>query len=85
MSHKLVIVNTLFDEPPERQITCYNVGAKPGDDIFPNTFGQIDFVLISKDWAHLLLEVYSDRKYGLPSHHFLLSSTLHLDVPKRIC
>ena len=53
MSHKLVIGNTLFDEPPERQITCYNVGANPGDEILPNRFGQIVFVLISKEWVHL--------------------------------
>ena len=45
----LVIGNTLFDKPPEKQITCYNVGKRACDFPTPDNFGQIDFALISQE------------------------------------
>ena len=81
-THKLAIGNTYFPEPAHRQITCYNVGAKASDDPVLSTFGQIDFILLSKTWLHQLRHVYSDRGRALASHHFLVVASLYAQVPK---
>ena len=79
---KLVIGNTLFDEPVERQITCYNVGKRPTDEPSPINFGQIYFVLVSKTWADCLCSVFSDRSRALASHHFVVRADIYVQIPK---
>ena len=35
---KLVVGNTFFDQPPERQVTCYDVGKTPKHNPTPDNF-----------------------------------------------
>ena len=81
-THKNCMSNTTFDQPADRQITCYNVGKKPSDAPTPDNFGQIDFLLMSKDWLGSLKDVTSDRRRALASHHFLVYADLDVQVPK---
>jgi hypothetical protein len=83
-AHDFVIGKTLFDEPPERQITCYNIGSNVNALPTPSNFGQIDFVLVPRAWANQLNGVYSDRSYALATHHFLVVAHLGLHVAKPI-
>ena len=45
----LTIGNTLFDEPAENQITCYNVGKRPSDEPLPTHFGHNNL-----SWCHAI-------------------------------
>ena len=78
----LVIANTFFDEPPEKQITCYNVGAEAMSPATPANHGQLDFMLISRDWLSQICSVHSDRSIALASHHFLVLADVQLDVAR---
>ena len=69
-ARKLVIGNTWYNEPPHRQVTCYNVGSSPTGNITPKDFGQIDFCLISRTWTHIMNRIWSDINIPLASHHF---------------
>ena len=60
----------------------YNVGKKPSDPPTPDNFGQIDVLLMSKDWLGSLKYVTSDRRRALASHHFLVYADLDVQVPK---
>ena len=81
-SQKLTIGNALFNKPAEQTITCYNVGAEKMSETTPSNFGQIDFALISKDWASKLVDVHSDRLRALASHHFVLSCFVDVTIDK---
>ena len=39
---RLSIADTFFNEPPQRQVTCYSMGAGPSSELTPENFGQID-------------------------------------------
>jgi len=81
-SLKLVIGNTFFEQPAERQVTCYDVGKTAKHAPTPDNFGQIDFVIVPADWKHQLRSVQSDRDKALASHHFLVYADFDIEVPK---
>ena len=81
-SRKLYIGNTMFDEPVERRITCYNVGSSPADPPIERHFGQIDFILVSAEWKDSVQRVWSDRTAALASHHFLVQAELQVEIQK---
>ena len=47
-AHDLAVANTFTEQPACRQITVYNVGGSPVDELTATHFGQIDFVLGTK-------------------------------------
>ncbi|CAK0818916.1 unnamed protein product, partial [Prorocentrum cordatum] len=73
--------NTMFDTPPEKRITCYNVGKRPCDPPSPDSFGQIGRALISKGWTQHLTDVHCDRDRALAFHHFSVCAGFDLEVP----
>ena len=81
-SLKLVVANTLFDVTAEGQVTCYNVGHKPMEDITWRSHSQIDFLLCSKEWVTQLTSISSSRLCALASHHFPLFIRMQIDIPK---
>lgn len=50
-ANKMMVGKTFLDEPAERQITCYDIGARPVGSPVHNLFRKLDIVLLSKDWA----------------------------------
>ena len=44
-THKLVVVNSLFDYPDEVLVTYHNLNSKPMDNIANGSFSQLDYVL----------------------------------------
>eukprot|EP00959_Pyramimonas_sp_CCMP1952_P144964 3034829-Pyramimonas_sp.AAC.1 len=49
-SRKLTVGNTVFDEPPERQITYYDIGHSPADPPIHQNYGQLDLAIVSMEW-----------------------------------
>ena len=82
VSRDLVVSNTFFEHRPEEQVTCYNVGSRPSDPAMPEHFGQIDFLLASRELQEHVCDIYSVRGAALASHHFLLQCYVRMDIPK---
>ena len=49
-----------------------------------SSFGQIDFILVSREWTKMLKGVHSDRARALASHHFVVLATVFLQVSKTL-
>ena len=76
----LAIGNTFFENAPERQVTCYNIGHKPMDTVSWASHSQIDFVLYPQAWMQQLKMVSSSRLHCLASHHFLTKAILNIKI-----
>ena len=81
-ANNLVVANTCFDEPPEKQVTYYDLGAQPFSPMSPSNFAQLDLFLIPDAWLHRLVSVKSIREAGLASHHFLVNISMDVTVEK---
>ena len=79
---RLSIANTFFNEPPQRQVTCYSEGASPNSELTPKNFGEIDLSLISHDWLPHVSQLFSCMELPLATHHFLLLAKMHIHVPE---
>ena len=75
-SHDAVISNTFFDNPPERQVTYRSLGVQPLENVSSSCFAVIDFALTRRTQLHEMLNVWSERRATLASHHFLLLATV---------
>ena len=70
----MIVANTFFGVSRDRLVTCYNVGSRPMDEVSWRSHGQIDFVLVPKDWSDAVTSVQTDRTLALPTHHFFVGS-----------
>ena len=80
---RLIVGNTFFPQPANKQVTYYNIGAQPSSEIIPANFGQLDFLLVQHDWLACVSQLYSCMDVPLASHHFLVIAELTIQVPKR--
>ena len=46
----LAIANTFIENPPESQITYYNVGSSPSAAVRHENFAQLDLLLMPPEW-----------------------------------
>ena len=53
----LFVANTGFDLPVGTEVTVYNVGSSPAATLNSTNFGQIDFLLVGREWWHKILSV----------------------------
>ena len=81
-AHDLAVANTFMEQPACRQVTVYNVGSSPVDELTAAHFGQIDFVLVQRAWLGTVRQLYSDMNMALASHHFAVIADLQIAVPK---
>ena len=79
----VVIANTFFDEPAERQITGNDICSSPSSPVTHNRFGQIDFSVVSSSWLGSVHRVWSNTSRALASHDFLISASVTIKVPKK--
>ena len=80
----LFVANTGFDLPVEKQVTVYNVGSSPAATLNSTNFGQIDFLLVGREWWHKILSVASCMDMSLASHHFPIIAEIDVELPKAI-
>ena len=57
-------------QPANRQVTVYNIGSNPSDELVPQHFGQIGYMLIRDTWMACCRDVYSRMDMALASRHF---------------
>ena len=81
-AHDLAVANTFMEQPACRQVTVYNVGSSPVDELTAAHSGQIDFVLVQRAWLGTVRQLYSDMNMALASHHFAVIADLQIAVPK---
>ena len=75
---------TGFDLPVEKLVTVYNVGSSPAATLNSTNFGQIDFLLVGREWWHKILSVASCMDMSLASHHFPIIAEIDVELPKAI-
>ena len=80
----LFVANTGFDLPVEKQVTVYNVGSSPAATLNSTNFGQIDFLLVGREWWYKILSVASCMDMSLASHHFPIIAEIDVELPKAI-
>ena len=80
--HALIVGNTLVVEPPERQVTYFDLSAAPMDSVSSTSFAQLDLFLLPQGWASRVKSIFSLREAALASHHFLVVCRLQVTVPK---
>ena len=61
----LMSAATFFENPPEEQVTYYDLKAKPMDPVTWQLFAQIDHLLVPRDWLSCVRDVYSARGCGM--------------------
>ena len=69
---ELLLANTHFDHMDEQLVIYYKIKARPMDDIQPNLFAQLDYILCDAELFANMKDIFSMRKVALASHHFLL-------------
>ena len=62
----------------------YNVGSSPAATLNSTNFGQIDFLLVGREWWHKILSVASCMDMSLASHHFPIIAEIDVELPKAI-
>ena len=82
VSAGLAIANTFIENPPESQITYYNVGSSPSAAVRHENFAQLDLLLMPPGWLSRVAWMRSDRSEALASHHFLVEYSLQCAVAK---
>ena len=66
-AHDLAVANTFMEQPACQQVTVYNVGSSPVDELTATHFGQIDFVLVQRAWLGTVRQLYSDMNMAFAS------------------
>jgi len=84
-SCELRVENTFFDKSLSEKVTYYDDGRNALDLVSLTGFAKLDILLVNKDWAHLVVDVRSECRAPIPSHHFLVMARLALEVPKADC
>ena len=82
-AHGLAVANTFLSQSLEHQPTYYNIGAHPGGDINPQSFAQLDLVLVPATSLQKVTRLVAYRWEGLASHHFLVEIALDTQVEKQ--
>ena len=77
------VCNTFLESSMERQVTYYNLVTKPMDEVNSKDFGQLDLSLCPERWIHLMSGIASIMEYRLQSHHFLVTASILLEIPKK--
>ena len=80
----LCIAKTFFEHPPDSTVTFWAIGGKPLAPVSVRSFAKLDFCVVQKDWLSAIEDVYSDRTIALSSHHFIVISNVHIDIPKTL-
>ena len=62
----------------------YNVGSSLAATLNSANFGQIDFLLVGREWLHKISSVASCMDMPLASHHFPVIAEIDVDLPKAI-
>ena len=77
----MLVSNTFFNRPAERQVTYFDLSIAPLDDISTRGFAQLH-LLADRPWHGSITDVWSDPSVALESHHFLLFVQLSLLIPR---
>ena len=80
----LFVANAGFNLPLAKQVTVYNVGSSPAATLNSTNFGQIDFLLVGREWWQKNLSVASCMDMSLASHHFPIIAEIDVELPKAI-
>ena len=80
-TQEFLIANTI-PQPANRQVTVYNMGSNLSDELVPQHFGQIDYMLIHDTWMACCRDVYSRMDMALASHHFPVLVDMCISVKK---
>ena len=80
----LFVANTGFEVPVEKHVTVYNVGSSPAATLSSANFGQIDFLLVGREWLHKISSVASCMDMSLASHHCPVIAEIDVDLPRAI-
>ena len=67
----------------DQQISYFEVGISATDPINTSRFTQLDFVVAPKDFLQHVLDITSHREAVISSHHFLVSCSLNISIPKK--
>ena len=85
--NKYAVAQTFFQQDPENKVTYHEPKTTPMSVVSPAGFSMLDLLLVPRGSLGYVSDVWSTRLAALASHHFLVYSTLsvQLDVPLRIC
>ena len=67
-----------------KQVPVHNVGSSPAATLNSTNFGQIDFLLVGREWWQKKLSVASCMDMSLASHHFPIIAEIDVELPKAI-
>ena len=76
------IANTFFEHDLEDTVTYYDVGTAASAVASPEGFAQLDVALVTRLWKDHVLDVRSQRKAPISSHHFLTMMRFSVEIPK---
>ena len=69
-----------MNQSAENLVTYYDLKPQPMDQIRPNAFAQIDFILCTQLLLTKIHDIYTTRQLPLSSHHFLMQCHMHLPM-----
>ena len=72
IAHDLHIGNSLFQKDALQQVTFREAGARNGPPWPPESFAQLDFVLVPERWKNSLLDVHSRPDFFIDSDHYIV-------------
>ena len=76
----LAVANTFFDNSVEESVTFRSVGASPTDIVDTRNFAQLDLLLIPHGCMHNVIDIRSNRKEALASHHYLVTARIAVNL-----
>lgn len=81
-SFSMLVSNTFHEHPSDKLVTYHEPQVRPGDPISERGFSMLDILLVSATFKDQILDVFSDRRVGLASHHFPVTAILDARIPK---
>ena len=80
--YHLGLASEQIPQKANRQVTVYNIGSNPSNELVPQHFGQTDYMLIHDTWMACCRDVYSRMDTALASHHFPVLADMCISVKK---
>ena len=78
-----MIANTYFEHHDENKLTYRGLKTKPKDEVTPEKFSQLDFVLCGSSMFDSIIDISVNRNNALNSHHFVLAMDLRLELERK--
>jgi len=82
IDNSLVVGNTLFQKPPQKQITYREAGVSHGPPWAPDRYAQLDMFLVPERWKNSLLDVSACPEIFVDSDHYIVAASFVINKKK---